>query len=280
MIIDAHQHFWKIGHHDCTWPPVQLAAIHRDFTPQDLEPIASDLRVDSTVLVQSQPSDIDTNFLLSTADRCPLVGAIVAWVDLLDAGAPDRIAELAAHPKVRGIRPMLQSLPADWILAPALEPAIAALIEHGLRFDALVLPRHLRSLEIFVRRYPDLPVVIDHAAKPDIRRGVLDPWREQIGALAAVPHVCCKFSGLLTEANPQWRVEEVQPYVDHLLASFGSRRLMWGSDWPVVNLACDYPEWLAVARRLCGETGHDDLDNLFHGTAQRFYDIPLTNDCS
>lgn len=273
MIVDAHQHFWRLGENDCTWPPPELSAIHRNFEPEDLQQLAAPLQVTATVLVQSQPSDRDTDYLLALAERTPFIKAVVGWVDLLASDAAARIASLAKHPKMRGLRPMLQGLPADWILNPALEPAIDAMIQHSLRFDALVLPRHLPALTTFARRYSQLSLVIDHGAKPPIRHGALDPWRAGISALASLPQVHCKLSGLVTEASTDWRPEDLQPYVNHLLASFGAARLMWGSDWPVVNLACDYPRWLAIARQLCGPVNEEDVAQLFERTARRFYDI-------
>jgi L-fuconolactonase len=271
MIVDAHQHFWLLGQHDCTWPPAELSGIHRDFEPRDLEPLLSAGGVTGTVLVQSQPSERDTAFLLGLAERTPWVRAVVGWTDLLASDAPERIASLATHPKMRGLRPMLQSLPAGWILDPRLDPAVEAMIEHGLRFDALVLPKQLQALLAFARRHPALPLVIDHAAKPPIRHGALDPWRADIRALAELPHVHCKLSGLVTEASTTWQEEDLQPYVDHLVASFGPARLMWGSDWPVMNLACDYAGWLATARRLSRLSNEEDLASLFRETAARFY---------
>jgi L-fuconolactonase len=273
MIVDSHQHFWRLDANDCTWPPPELTAIHRNFEPRDLLRVATSLHVTSTVLVQSQPSERDTQWLLSLAERTPLVAAVVGWVDLLASDAPARIATLAAHPKMRGLRPMLQSLPLDWILNPALAPAIEAMIQERLRFDALVLPRHLPALHNFARRYPELPIVIDHGAKPPIKDGALDPWREGISALASLPQVYCKLSGLVTEASTDWRPRDLQPYVDHLLASFGPERLMWGSDWPVLNLACDYSQWLQVARELCALSNEQDAANVFGHTARRFYDL-------
>jgi len=268
-MIDAHQHFWRIG--DCAWPPPDLDAIHRDVAPAELKAIGQPLGLAGSVLVQSQPTDRDTAWLLDLADAEPLVLAVVGWTDLAAPDAPARIAALAARPKLRGLRPMLQDLADDWILDPALEPAIAAMVGQDLTFDALVLPRHLPQLLMFARRWPDLSIVIDHGGKPAIAVGGLDPWRADMAALAALPNVFCKLSGLLTEASPQQPPEALEPYVLHLIEIFGPSRLMWGSDWPVLNLAGDYANWLALARRLSGLTQPDDLVALFGETARRFY---------
>ncbi|MDE1938248.1 MAG: amidohydrolase family protein [Alphaproteobacteria bacterium] len=270
-MIDAHQHFWRIGENDCTWPPPKLEAIYRDFLPEELEAMARPIGVTGSVLVQSQESDRDTDWLLAQAETTEFVNAVVGWVDLKSPTACARIATLAEHPKMRGLRPMLQGLPSDtWILDPALEPALDVMIANRLSFDALVLPRHLRHLRLFAKHHPDLAIVINHAAKPSIRNGQLDPWREDISALAALPNVLCKISGLLTEASPKWDASALGPYVDHLIRVFGPFRLMWGSDWPVLNLAGGYAQWLELARKLCGG-GPVTMRAIFDGTARAFY---------
>jgi L-fuconolactonase len=270
-MIDAHQHFWRIGRNGCVWPPPELAAIHRDVEPDELTAIASTLDVQGSVLVQSQPDDRDTDYLLDLAAGEPFVQAVVGWTNLAAPGAPARIAELARRPKLKGLRPMLQGLPDDWILDPAIEPGIEAMQAHGLRLDALVCPRHLPSLTAFASRHPGLAVVIDHAAKPAIASGALDPWRASIAELAAMPQVCCKLSGLLTEAGPGARPAHLEPYVAHLLDIFGPERLMWGSDWPVLELAGRYGDWLAICQDFIRPLGPSAMTWVFEGASRRFY---------
>ena len=272
MVIDAHQHFWRVGQNDCVWPTPELAAIHRDFLPDELEVLAAPLGVEGSVLVQSQPSDRDTDWLLELSKGRDFVKAVVGWTDLKSPGAPQRIAALAAHPKMRGLRPMLQSESQDvWIADRALDPAVEAMIAHRLSFDALVFTHHLPHLGRFAQRHPSLPIVIDHAAKPSIRTGEIAPWRAQIASMAALPNVFCKLSGLLTEAGREQGTEALKPVVDHLLAAFGPGRLMWGSDWPVLNLAGNYSHWLELAHKLCGTCSTEALAEIFAGTATKFY---------
>ena len=271
-LIDAHHHFWRIGQNDCAWPTPDLAAIYRDFLPEDLAAIGAPLGLTGGVLVQSQPSDRDTDWLLDLAEHEPLVLGVVGWTDLAAPDAPERIAALAGRPKLRGLRPMLQSLADDaWIADPGLDPAIDAMVAHGLSLDALVFTRHLPHLRGLAERQPDLAIVIDHGAKPPIAAGELQPWTGEIAALAELPQVHCKLSGLLTEAAPGADPRTLAPYVAHLVAAFGPRRLMWGSDWPVVGLAGAYGDWLELARTLSGLTSTRDLADLFGETARRFY---------
>lgn len=268
-MIDAHQHLWRIGRNACTWPTPDLAAIYRDYEVGDLEAIARPLGITGSVLVQSQPSDRDTDWLLEIAAASPFILGVVGWADLKALDAPARITKLAADPKLKGLRPMLQGLAQDWILDPAAEPAIQVMIDHDLTFDALVFPRHLPSLAVFARRHPDLAIVIDHGAKPLIAEGTLDPWRDDMAALASLPNVVCKLSGLVTEAGDR-PPAALAPYVEHLVAIFGQQRLMWGSDWPVVELDGAYAGWLTLAHDLVGEAL---TDSIFGAAARRFYKL-------
>lgn len=272
QVIDAHHHLWALDTPGHQWPGPAEPTIYRDFGLDDLTATVGGVPLTSTILVQSQPTDADTDWMLQLAASTDRIGAVVGWVDLAAAGAPARIAALATHPKLRGLRPMLQSIAnTDWLLGATLEPALMAMREHGLRLDALVQPRHLSMLARFADRWPDLRVVIDHGAKPFVAAGVLDPWRDEIAALAGRGW-WCKLSGLRTEQLPGAAVDHLAPYVDHLVATFGDR-LMWGSDWPVLHLARDTPEqWFRDADRLAGCRG-SARERLFGGAAREFYGL-------
>lgn len=269
-VIDAHQHFWSLGTPGHEWPGAGDAPIHRDFGPADLAIEAHGVPLAGTVLVQSQPTNADTDWMLGLAEAEPMIRAVVGWVDLAAATAAERIRSLAGKAKLRGLRPMLQSLPqTDWLLEPKLAPAIEAMIDAGLRFDALVQPRHLSMLAQFVRRWPELPLVIDHAAKPDAAHAMSGRWRDEIAELAAMG-AHCKLSGLRTEQARGQNVDGLAPYVEHLVASFGDR-LMWGSDWPVLLLSGDgWRRWYDDALRLATNAGAN-CARLFHGAAADFY---------
>jgi L-fuconolactonase len=245
--VDAHQHFWRLDDPARDWPPRALAPLFRDFGPRDLAPLLQAHGIERTVLVQSLPNEADTLALLDLAEEYDVIGAVVGWTDLKARGAPQRIAQLAARPKLRGLRPMLQDVEDDaWLDDPALALAVQAMIAHGLVFDALVRPRQLSALARFAQAFPGLSIVIDHAAKPDLASGRLDAWSAGMRLLARLPNVMCKLSGLATEAAPGWQPRDLQPCVADLLAWFGPHRLLWGSDWPVLNLAADYGRWLAA----------------------------------
>lgn len=270
MVIDAHQHFWLMKDRAGQWPPPSLTAIYRDFLPADLSPLLAQAGVSGTVLVQTMETATDTDFMLELAENSDFIRGVVGWVDMKSSDAATEIARRAKHPAFKGVRPMLQDLEdIAWIDDPALDAAAEALVEHGLVFDALVLPPHLPHLLSFVRRYPQLPVVIDHGAKPLIATGHYADWRRDMAALAALQNVSCKLSGLLTERGEQ-RPEAVRPYAETILELFGADRVIFGSDWPVLRLAGDYQEWLDFCREIVPAT--DDAA-VFGGNAARFYSL-------
>jgi len=267
--VDAHHHVWTIARGDYGWMSPDLS-IARDYGLDDLRPMLGGIT--ATVLVQAADTEAETAFMLDVARASAgLVRGVVGWTDLAAPGAPARIAELARIPLLKGLRPMLQDIEdTDWILRPAVQPALAAMALHGLRFDALLKPRHLPLIGELAQRHPGLPVVIDHAAKPDIANGGFQPWARHIARLARETPWCCKVSGLVTEARADWQVDDLRPYVDHLLATFGPDRLMWGSDWPVVTLASNYRRWHDAAATLLPPATHGAI---FGGTAARFYGL-------
>jgi L-fuconolactonase len=268
MIIDAHQHFWLMKDRQGGWPPPELAAIHRDFLPPDLAPEMEAAGVEGTVLVQSLPSVEDTRFLLALAEKSKTILGVVGWVDMKAPDASSVIGKLVTSPKLRGLRPMLQDIDdPDWIDDPDLEPAVEAMIAHGLAFDALVLEPHLAALHAFARRHPSLPIVMDHGAKPRIAEGHYRDWRGAMLRLAELDNVCCKLSGLLTEAGEQ-RPQALRPYIETILELFGAERVIWGSDWPVVNLAGSYQSWIEQCRAIVPQADHAGV---FGGNARRFY---------
>jgi L-fuconolactonase len=270
MRIDAHQHFWIMKDRQGQWPPPSLDAIYRDFSPQDLKPLLDAQSIDGTVLVQTMESQADTAYMLDLAANNSFIKGVVGWTDLKAPGAVEAIKALSANPLLKGFRPMLQGLEDDnWIDDPALDPAIGAMIACSLVFDALVLPRHLPTLFKFVSRHPDLPVIIDHGAKPWIATGHYSEWRQNMAALAGLPNVSCKLSGLLTEAGDQ-KPQAVRPYAETILELFGPSRVIWGSDWPVLRLAGDYAGWLEMCRDIVPQQHHDAV---FGGNAVSFYNL-------
>ncbi len=273
--IDAHHHVWSLGRGDYGWITPALGPIHRDFTLADFDPLREAAGVTATVLVQAAPTLTETQFLLDVAMRSAgLVRGVVGWVDLDRADAIPALSRLARNPLLKGVRPMLHDL-ADpaWILRPGVGRALAALPRLGLRFEALVRPEQLPALIQMLDRHPDLAVVIDHGGKPDIAAGMWEPWAGLMRTAAQNPRVRCKLCGLVTQCGPGWTIDRLRPYVDFLVEQFGPQRLMWGSDWPVVNLAATYPSWYAATVAMMADWSPDDRAAVMGGTARRFYGL-------
>lgn len=270
MIVDAHQHFWQLARGDYTWLTPELKVLYRDFMPDDLAPYLSKHGIEGTILVQAAPTVAETEFMLDIADQTPFVLGVVGWVDFEAPAAADNIARLAQNPKLIGLRPMIQDIADDdWMLRDDLTPAFEAMIKANLTFDALVLPRHLSRLRQLLSRHPKLRTVIDHGAKPEVANGVFEGWASDIACLANETSAYCKLSGLLTEAGDNWTPSDVAPYIEHLLNSFGSRRLVWGSDWPVLTIASDYGVWIDLANSFI--SNQDERQAIFGSNAVDVY---------
>jgi L-fuconolactonase len=230
--------------------------------------------VERTVLVQAAATLAETEFLLQIAHATEFVAGVVGWADFEAPDAAEAIAGIADDAKLLGLRPMLQDLADDdWIGRSELKPSLDLMEVAGLRFDALVKPRHLPHLARFLAARPDLKVVIDHGAKPDIAAGGLSTWAPSMRAIASDSGAVCKLSGLVTEAGEGWTADRLRPFFDVLIEAFGPTRLMWGSDWPVVNEAGGYSAWRTAAEALTSQLPDADRALIFGGTAAAFYGI-------
>ena len=272
MRIDAHHHLWTLARGDYGWLTPELAPIYRDFQLSDLAPHLSTAGIAGTIVVQAAPTEAETMFLLDVAESADVVRGVVGWTDFDAADGVARIDALAARNLLVGLRPMVQDIDDDdWLLGPALAPQLATMARNRLVFDALVLPRHLPKLLQVIGKHPDLTFVLDHCGKPRLATGEIAMWQRDIVLLAEHPNIVCKLSGLVTEAAPDWQIADLRQAADHVLACFGPRRLLWGSDWPVVNLAGGYARWFAAAGALLADLSPDEKADIFGGNAARIY---------
>lgn len=273
-IVDSHLHFWQLSRGDYLWLTPEFSALYRDFLPNDIDATLRTCGVESVVVIQAAATEAETHYLLDLARHHPVIAGIVGWTDFEAEDAPQRIASLcqAAQGRLKGLRPMVQDIPdTQWLLRPALDPAFNALIANDLSFDALVAPVHLPVLTERLNRHPQLRAVLDHAGKPDIAGEGFDTWAQQITRLANQTNVLCKLSGLLSEARRSASAADIEPYVAHLFASFGPRRIMWGSDWPVVTAAAGYLHWFEMAKALVQRLAAGHQEDVFANNAQSFY---------
>ncbi|MEO8391068.1 MAG: amidohydrolase family protein [Polaromonas sp.] len=270
--IDAHFHCWQLARNDYGWLTPALAPIYRDVAVNDWQGQSAPHGVQGGVLVQAAATEAETHFLLTQADANPRVLGVVGWVDMLAPDAPARIEALARHPRLKGLRPMLQDIAdAQWILQPELAPALHAMVECGLVFDALVKPVHLPHIVTLAQRHPDLRLVIDHAAKPDIAAGQWQPWADDMLRVAGETQAYCKLSGLMTEAGPNPVAGAVTRWGKRVLKTFGARRVVWGSDWPVLELAGSYAQWWDETQALLATLDVVDRAAVMGGNARELY---------
>lgn len=274
MKIDAHQHFWAVARGDYGWLTPELEPLYRDFTPADFRPVLEDAEVTGSIVVQAAPTVAETRYLLALAAENPFIKGVVGWVDFEAPDAAETVAQLAADPMLVGLRPMIQDIADDdWMLRADLTAAFEALIAEDLVFDALTFPRHLRNLGTLLDRHPDMRVVINHGSKPHIADRAFDDWAEDMKSLGRHSTAYVKLSGLVTEAGPNWAVEDLKPYVNHLLEHFGPARIIWGSDWPVCTLASSYERWCAATYALLCELDPSERADILGQNAVNTYKL-------
>ena len=278
-IVDAHHHVWDLSVRDQDWiTGEQLAPIRRDFTLDDLAPLAHKCGVTATVLVQTVTVEEETPEFLALADDSDLVAGVVGWADLTRPGIAetlDRLAELPGGRFLKGVRHQVQGeADPEWLLRPDVLRGLAAVADAGLAYDLVVLPHQLPACVEAAAALPGLTFVLDHAGKPPIASGVTEPWARSLLALAALPNTVCKLSGLVTEADwATWTPGALRPYAETVLEAFGPGRLMFGSDWPVCTLAATYEQVMDVAGELTGSLTSHERDMVFGGTATRVYGL-------
>jgi len=272
-MIDAHQHFWQVGRFDYPWMKSDNAVLYRDYLPAQLEPVLRQNGVDQTVLVQASNSVAESRWLLQLADENSFIAGVVGWVDLASLETSSQLEELTAHPKFKGVRHLVESEPdADWLVHSEVLNGFKRLAAFDVSFDLLVHTRHLRYARRVAEEFPELPLVIDHLAKPPIARGEVSEWGRELRLLAEFPNVCSKLSGLVTEANRStWTTDDLRPYVDYALELFGVERMMFGSDHPVCLLGASYDRVLGSFQELLKDLSASDRDQIFGGNAARFY---------
>jgi L-fuconolactonase len=276
--IDAHQHFWRYDPAEYAWIDASMAALRRDFLPPEAQRELAGARFDACVAVQARQTLEETRWLLALADRYPFIAGVVGWIDLQAAAARAQLEEFAGHPKLAGIRHIVQSEPDDrFMLRPAFLAGLALVEEFDLAYDILIYSRHLKVAAELVDRFPRVRFVLDHLGKPDIRAGAIDAWARDLGALASRPNVHAKVSGLVTEADwTRWTPETLRPYLDVAFECFGAERLMIGSDWPVCTVAGDYRRTLGVVVDYLADRPASERGAVLGGNARRFWGLQVT----
>ncbi len=273
MRIDTHQHFWRYNTSEYGWMGPGMDTLKRDFLPPELKVLLRPAGFNGSIAVQARQVPEETRWLLELADQYPFIKGVVGWVDLRSPGLRDQLEKFATHPRLCGVRHVVHDEPEDlFMLRKDFRNGIASLAEFDLAYDLLLYPRHLPVACELVGMFPDQRFVLDHIAKPPIRGGLIEPWASDIRRLAAFPNVFCKVSGMVTEADwIAWRPAQLEPYLDVVFESFGSERLMIGSDWPVCTVAGPYERVMAVVVDYIRRYTLRDQEMILSETAVRAY---------
>ncbi len=271
MRIDSHQHFWKYSEGEYPWIG-QGSPLQRDWLPAALELEAAKVGITGTVAVQARPSLEESSWLLELADQSPFLKGVVGWVDLRAETVEDNLAALSQHQKFVGVRHVVQSESSEFMLQPEFMRGLAKLKQFNLAYDLLLFPKHLRSAAQVAAHLPEQRFVLDHIAKPMVRAGLIQTWKDDLKELARHPNVFCKISGLVTEAKmPGWKAEDFRPYLDVVMELFGEDRVMFGSDWPVCLLGGSYEEIYQLAADYFAPFSEEARRKFFGATAASFY---------
>lgn len=272
--IDSHQHFWRFDPIRDSWITPEMAVIQRDFLPSDLQPLLVASNMDGSIAVQVDQSIKETLSLLRLAEDHPFIQGVVGWADLRSTEVADQLDYLSQFKKLKGFRHIVQSEPAGFLDEKDFRFGISLLSKHNFSYDILIYPQQLEEAIRFVSQFPNQRFVVDHLAKPPIRQGILQPWRTLIARLASAGNIYCKISGMVTEGKwSGWNQRDFEPYLDTIIEAFGPGRMMYGSDWPVCQLAASYQEQLAIVESCISQLSRSEKQAIMGENAIRFYNL-------
>ena len=271
--IDAHHHLWNYSEEQYPWMSDKMQVLRQNYLPDDLQVVMQASGVDGTVAVQARQTLQETEWLLDLANQHPFIRGVVGWAPLIDPAVGQELEKFAAHPKMKAVRHVLHDEQDDfYMLREDFNRGIALLKNYGLRYDILIFERHLPQTITFVDKHPSQIFIVDHIAKPLIREGQISNWRENLMELSKRENVYCKLSGMVTEADWQtWTDASLSPYFEIVLQAFGPARLMFGSDWPVLNLASNYDQWVQTVKRAIRTLSATEQARIMGATAKDAY---------
>lgn len=274
MVIDSHVHFWKYEKAEYQWIDNSMKILQKDYLPHDIELTLKRNDVDGCIAVQAAAAEVDTRFLAELSKSHPVIKGVVGWTDLRAKDIEKRLSDLHEYNSIAGIRHIVQSEPDNFLYDEQFRFGVSLLNQFGYTYDILIYPRQLKAAVDFVRAFPQQQFIIDHCGKPAVKTKEMDNWKAGITDLAMYPNVCCKVSGLLTEANwKQWSPGEFYPYLDIVFGSFGIERVMFGSDWPVILLSGIYVQWKSLLEKYLENALPEDREKFFGLNAQRVYGL-------
>lgn len=273
MVIDAHVHFWKYNKQRDGWMD-DMKILQQDYLPEHLEPTLRRNGVDGVVAVQASQEEVETRFLSELARTHPIIKGVVGWLDLQADNIEERLEHFTQYESIRGYRHVVQAEPDDFLLRPNFQRGVRALKAYNYTYDVLIYHSQLKPAVEFVSQFPDQKLIIDHCAKPDIKHKKIDEWAALMKEIAQQPQVYCKLSGLFTEAAwKTWSAADFYPYLDVAFEAFGTDRLVFGSDWPVMLVSGIYVQWKSLLEKYMENYKVEEKDKVFGGNAKTFYGL-------
>lgn len=273
--IDSHHHLWKYTPQEFDWIDDSMAELRRDFLLDDLKVSLRDAGISASVAVQARQTVEETRWLLSVAQQSQgVIAGVVGWLPLASDSFEQQLDQYIDEPLLKGLRHVVQGEAAGFLDGPAFLRGIGKLQGRGLTYDILIYAHQMEEATLFVDRFPNQLFVLDHIGKPNIRAGAMESWAKSIRALSERENVCCKISGMVTEADPkQWTAEELRPYFEVVLEAFGADRLMVGTDWPVLTVGCRYSQWWQIVEGWVAPLTASQRAAILAGNAIRTYKL-------
>jgi L-fuconolactonase len=274
MNIDSHVHFWKYNKVRDAWITDDMKILQQDYLPEHLALSFKRNDIDGCVAVQADQSELETRFLAELAKTHPVIKGVVGWIDLRADNAEERLQHFSQYSIIKGYRHIVQGEPDDFLLGEKFQHGVSLLKQYNYTYDILIYPRQLKSTLEFVSKFPDQKLIIDHCAKPVIKNKDINEWKILIKQVSQSPNVYCKLSGLLTETKwKEWSAGEFYPYLDVVFDAFGTDRLLFGSDWPVILLSGIYVQWKSMLEKYMDQFSPEDKEKVFGSNAVSFYNL-------
>jgi L-fuconolactonase len=251
-----------------------MKVIRKDFLPADLAPILKENNVDGCIAVQADQTDTETQILIREANQNSFIKGVVGWVNLKDKEIEEKLEEYSNETNLKGFRHIIQAEPKGFMLDASFQKGLSALAKYNYTYDLLIYETQLAEANTLIKQLPELPIVIDHIAKPNIKKGDSDDWKKEIKAIAQYPNLYCKISGMATEAHwDTWTMDTLKPYIDTVVEAFGTERIMFGSDWPVCLVASSYEKWLKGLQNYFNTFSISEQEAFFANNAINFYKL-------
>jgi L-fuconolactonase len=273
-MIDAHVHFWKYDKKRYDWIDNSMKILQQDYLPEHFALTMKRNEITGVVAVQAEQSELETHFLVELAKTHPEIRGVVGWVDLQADNVEARLQYFSQYAIIKGYRHIVQGEPNDFLGREKFRRGVSALGPYNYTYDILIYHHQLQAAVDFAAAFPDMKLIIDHCAKPDVRHKKINEWKTLMKEMGKMPHVYCKLSGLLTEANwKEWSAGDFYPYLDTVFEAFGTDRLLFGSDWPVMLLSGIYVQWKSLLEKYMENFPQEERDKVFGENAIQFYNL-------